>query len=114
MSITLPSTSNRPAFAVVVSMAICTLNLVLLAVVASIGFGLIAAGMGAATYWLVYRKLATDPAAARPWAIGLAIVHAFFAIVSIALRNPLFFLLDAAASGCLVYAFFQLRKPVTA
>jgi hypothetical protein len=110
MPMTLSSASGKVTVPVMVSIGVSVLNTLIMAVVAQVALGLTAALIGAVTYWLVLRNLPGNPATARLAAIGIAIVHAFFAIVSIAAHNVLFFGLDAIAAGCLTYTYFQLRK----
>jgi len=110
MQIMIPGVPEKLTFAVVASIGITIVTAVLAAAYGLVGGGLIALVLAGLTYWYVYRNLAGTPATAKLVALIVAIVHAFFAIVSISLRIPLFFLLDVASAGCLFYAFVMLQR----
>jgi hypothetical protein len=114
MPITIPNVPDKLTYAVAAATGISVLVAVLAAAAGLVIGGLIALALAGVTYWYVYRNLAGDPATAKRAAFIVAAIHAFFAVVSIALHLLFFFLLDAASAACLGYAFFELNRYQTA
>jgi hypothetical protein len=110
MPILIPGVPEKLTYAVAASIGVTVVTAILAGAGGLVVGGLIALALAGVTYWYVYRSLAGNVATAKMAALVVAIVHAFFAIVSISLHIPLFFLLDAISAGCLLYAFLQLQR----
>ena len=114
MQFTIPGVPDKLTYSVAASIAITAVVTILAAASGLVQGGIIALILGGVTYWFVYRNLAANVATARMTALIVGIVHAFFAIVSISIHVPLYFILDAASAACLFYAFLLLQRQIAA
>ena len=110
MQISIPDVPDKLTYAVAAALGFNGFAVVVAGLSGLVFGGLAALALAGATYWYVYRNLAGDTRKAALAAMIIAAVQAFFALIAISWRLPLYFVLDAAMAGCLGYAWFELKK----